>query len=193
MLTPLPRLVRIFASVAAVLYLGACGSSPTDASTADTAGTTVSLTLPASLLGTAKLDSPEYEKQVSATWAPVRDRLPAGATVKVGGYGDAGDPKKLLVVAIQGAVAEPEKTVKDIFADDDVMGGSPVHNLASHDPGPLGGHLSCADKNYPGRAPLSLCVWADGGSIGAVYFWGTPASDAAKKLPEARAAIEHDS
>jgi hypothetical protein len=73
-----------------------------------------------------------------------------------------------------------------IFNDDT----GTVTGLHEVPPGPLGGTVKCGTSNGEGGA-MSVCGWADNGSLAVALFPGRTVDEAAKLLLDLRAAIEH--
>ncbi|WP_432979161.1 hypothetical protein [Dactylosporangium sp. CA-233914] len=64
-----------------------------------------------------------------------------------------------------------------------------VHDV---DAGPLGGTMRCGTTKVD-DSDLSVCGWADNGSLGVALFSGRNVADSAKSLLELRSAVEHRS
>nr|BFE65415.1 hypothetical protein GCM10020063_099410 [Dactylosporangium thailandense] len=94
-----------------------------------------------------------------------------------------------ILVAGTARIWKPEDTLKtafDMLTDD--KGG--VRDTKDVDAGPLGGTMRCGTTKVD-DADLTVCGWADNGSLGVALFSNSPVSDSAKSLVELRTAVEH--
>jgi len=68
------------------------------------------------------------------------------------------------------------------------VAGRPIDNLTSY--GHLGGHQKCANTEDDDKVPVTICAWADYGSIGLGIFYGPWTMDAcATALRDIRQAV----
>lgn len=95
-----------------------------------------------------------------------------------------------MIAAVSGLLSDPKKEL-DAF----VTGLSTelaVTNMASVEPGPLGGEARCGDGKAEGLA-LGVCVWADRGSEGMVVMYFKSAEQAKAEFVTIRGQVEQRS
>ncbi|GAA2352145.1 hypothetical protein [Dactylosporangium salmoneum] len=96
-----------------------------------------------------------------------------------------------ILVAGTARIWKPADTLKsafDVVTDDN--GG--VRDLHDVDAGPLGGTVRCGATKVD-DADLSVCGWADNGSLGVALFSSRSVTDSAKSILDLRSAVEHRS
>ncbi|MFG2040701.1 hypothetical protein [Dactylosporangium sp. NPDC048998] len=94
-----------------------------------------------------------------------------------------------ILVAGTARIWKPDNALDSAFGvvTDDNGGVRDVHGV---DAGPLGGTMRCGVTKVD-DADLSVCGWADNGSLGVALFSNRSAADSAKSLLELRTAVEH--
>jgi hypothetical protein len=99
-----------------------------------------------------------------------------------------GDSNAILVAGTA-RIWKPEASLKaafDVVSDDN--GG--VRDLKDVTPGPLGGTMRCGVTKVD-EAELSVCGWADNGSVGVALFSSRSPADSGKAMLDLRNAVEH--
>jgi hypothetical protein len=94
-----------------------------------------------------------------------------------------------ILVAGTARLWKPEETLKtafDMVADD--AGG--VRDTKDVDAGPLGGTMRCGVTKVD-DSDLTVCGWADNGSLGVALFSNRGVPESAKSMLELRDAVEH--
>jgi hypothetical protein len=96
-----------------------------------------------------------------------------------------------ILVAGTARIWKPADALKSAFdaVADDADGVRDIHDV---NPGPLGGTMRCGVTKVD-DSDLSVCGWADNGSLGLALFSNRSAADSAKSLLELRTAVEHRS
>ncbi|MFB9178710.1 hypothetical protein ACFFX1_11270 [Dactylosporangium sucinum] len=95
----------------------------------------------------------------------------------------------VILVAGTARVWKPEESLKDAFAvvADDSGGVGNVHDVPAGD---LGGTVRCGVTTTQ-DGDLTVCGWADNGSVGVALLPGRQPADAAKTILDLRQAVEH--
>ena len=110
-----------------------------------------------------------------------------GSTSRVAAfYGDLAKRDLIMLVAVSGRIADPDKELNDVFAN---MQSLSVKNVKDVDAGPLGGKAKCGDGDA-GGVPLGMCAWTDNGSLGMVGFYFKDATAASKEFVKIRGEVE---
>jgi hypothetical protein len=123
----------------------------------------------------------------------LRDALAADASLggAVGAvYADpASADRRVLLFGGTGSISSPGSELDSAFAllNDQSGNVTGIHEVT---PGPLGGVLKCGTSNGDG-APISICGWADDGSLALALFPGRSMDEAADLMRQLRTAIEH--
>jgi hypothetical protein len=107
-----------------------------------------------------------------------------------GVYHRSGDPQRKIVMVIAGTglLLAPETELKTAFESLDT-GGLTVTGAKAVDPGKLGGTAKCGSATTSG-VKLTVCGWADHGSLGIVMFFDRGTSEGAKLLLDFRKEIQ---
>jgi hypothetical protein len=105
-------------------------------------------------------------------------------------YGDPAEASRsVLFVGGTAFLARPDKELDQLFALlDDQAGG--VRDVKAVDPGKLGGVMRCGAAEGSDTV-MSICGWADYGSIALAMFPGRNADESAALLRDLRTAMEH--
>ncbi|MGI5236498.1 hypothetical protein [Dactylosporangium sp. CA-139066] len=99
-----------------------------------------------------------------------------------------GDTNAILVAGTA-RIWNPDASLKSALAVvSDDKGG--VRDLKDVNPGPLGGTMRCGVTKVD-DADLSVCGWADNGSVGVAMFSARSATDSARAMLDLRNAVEH--
>ena len=149
------------------------------------------LVTPATLGGRPKIDDPQFSGLTSQLTGELKRSVPA-ATSTVGAI--YGSPLKQDIVLVAGAsapVTDPEKELDRFFTS---MGSAQmtITDVASTDPGPLGGVAKCGNADTSG-IKLAVCGWADQGSVAMIGTFFKTADEVRAGFPALRAEIEKKS
>ncbi len=122
----------------------------------------------------------------------LRTVLDAGFTVKGSVAAVYGDPenanRSVLFVGGTGFLSRPDRELTALFSLLNDQGGT-VGDVHAVDAGPLGGTMKCGSaKSSDGD--LTVCGWADYGSLAMAMFPDRDESDSARLLRDLRSAIE---
>src|SRR5262249_40346548 len=108
-----------------------------------------------SILNDIKKDSPDIKESVAAY------------------YDDTQNPDQpVFLVAATGDIGDPDAELDSDFKD-----AGNVANVHSVDPGALSGTARCGSE-AEADATITICAWADHGSLGVVGFVGREAANA---------------
>jgi hypothetical protein len=138
-------------------------------------------------IGTLKLDSSEEGRSTSDY---LQSALAAeiGLDKAAGGIYTDGSANKILFFGGTALIWSPQsdlQTAFDLTADD----SSPVTSLHDVDPGILGGEMKCGNTKVDETA-MSVCGWADHGSIAMAMFPGRPNAESATLMVQIREAAQ---
>jgi hypothetical protein len=105
-------------------------------------------------------------------------------------YSDPADQDRLvLLFGGTGELSSPDQQLARALALLNDSTGS-VTGLHDVSPGPLGGTMRCGTSNGDGGS-MSVCGWADRGSIAVALFPGRSVDESAELMGRLRAAVEH--
>ncbi|MCP2327363.1 hypothetical protein HDA40_005870 [Hamadaea flava] len=147
------------------------------------------LTTPATAAGLT-LDTTDAAKSAADD---LRTVLDAGFSLDETVAGVYGDPaqaaRSVLFVGGTAFLGRPEKELDELFALlDDQAGG--VRDVRAVDAGPLGGVMRCGAAEGS-DATMTICGWADYGSIALAMFPQRNADESAQLLRDLRTAVQH--
>ncbi|WP_432831145.1 hypothetical protein [Dactylosporangium sp. CA-092794] len=111
----------------------------------------------------------------------------------VGVYSAGDDPSNIVVLAAgTGTFFSPGAQVDSAFTGFGASDGVSIGAPQTYHPGKLGGTVKCADGTSSSQAvgKVSMCVWADHGSVGLVVFIGRTADEAAPLFVQIREAVQ---
>ena len=134
----------------------------------------------------------ETDADTTATTDYLRDALAADASLggAVGAvYNDpANADRRVLLFGGTGSIKSPGTELDSAFGllNDQTGDVTGIHQVT---PGPLGGVVKCGTSNGDG-APISICGWADDGSLALALFPGRSMDEAAGLIVTLRAAVE---
>ena len=133
-------------------------------------------------------ETADYLRDAIGTSTSLTD--PVGAVYDL----DGDKTHSVLIFGGTGSVYRPAHTLSSVFGllDDSVDGVSGLHDVPA---GPLGGVLKCgvsmgADDGSGTDPDITICGWADHGSVVAALFPGRTADEAAGMMRQIRDAIE---
>lgn len=152
----------------------------------DAAGTRV--VAPETLGGRAKITEPQIQTQIDSTITAMQSALPGASSTVGAAYGDLAKQDMIMIMAVSHVSVDPEDTMNDAMSGMN-QGGLVSDNMASVDPGPLGGVAKCGDGSASG-IDFAICSWADKGSWGAVIYYFKKVADLQPEFVSIRGAIE---
>lgn len=132
------------------------------------------------------------ERAVSAA-DDLKSIFTAGFSVTTTVAGVYGDPRSatrsVLFVGGTGFLAKPDKELSQLFSLLDDQAGR-VTGVRDVDPGPLDGTMRCGTVTGDDGAPMSVCGWADYGSLAMAMFPERTVDDSARLMRDLRSAIQ---
>lgn len=153
-------------------------------------GTTV--TAPATLPG-------GLEKQTSDSMQKIADEMERDLRADVGDvkqvaagiYSDGDETKLVVLVAATSTVVFPDDEVGNAFSGFNATGaGGGLGGQTSYPAGDLGGTVKCASGTED-DLPMTLCAWADHGSVGIAIFIGRELKESSDLFLQIRTEVEH--
>ncbi len=152
-------------------------------------GPRTTLTTPDSVAGLRR----DTNADAAETADYLRDAISAGVALSgtVGAvYTDpAGESRSVLFFGGTGSINSPGTRLDAAFGLLNDQSGS-VAGIREVTAGPLGGVLKCGSSNGDGT-PISVCGWADGGSLALALFPGRSVDEAANLMRQLRTGMEH--
>ncbi len=142
---------------------------------------------PETLGGRNKVTDPELQALAVEMVADIKQSVPNSTSTVGGFYGDIEKQDLVMIVGASGIIADPAKELDD--AAKGVSTELGVTNMASIDPGPLGGTAKCGDGTTE-EIPVGVCVWADKGSVGMIAIYFKSAKETQAEFLAIRAAVE---
>ena len=169
-------------------------TEPTDDETTSPAPTQqaskVTIAAPKTLGGRPKLKDPSLASITSGLESGL-GQIP-GATNSVGAlYGSLAKQDIVVVAAAEAPIDDPETMLNLLFTSAST-GGSEVRNVTSAPTGSLGGAAKCGTAKDSGT-DMTLCTWADEGSLGMLIWYDKSVAKAKAEFPRLRAQIEKKS
>ncbi|MET7402241.1 hypothetical protein ABZS66_53050 [Dactylosporangium sp. NPDC005572] len=150
------------------------------------------VTTPASLPGgLQKQESAEMEQLVASMEADLRNDLDTVDQVVAGIYSDADPQNVVVIVAAAATIISPGSELDNAFkgftsgAGNSVSMGSPTE----YDAGKWGGTLKCA-TGQSSSIDMTLCAWADHGTLGIGVFINRSASESAALFRDIRDVVQ---
>jgi hypothetical protein len=139
--------------------------------------------LPATVAGLTKVDNATLNKTANDTAQKIKTATNADSAVAAY-YAPGGDLTRAVgLVGATGRITDPDGELDDAFSSE--LAASGVEDV---DPGPLGGEMRCGTTASNGQA-LSVCGWADGGSLMLGIFVNRSATDSATLFRQIRGEV----
>ncbi|GAA1233614.1 hypothetical protein [Pseudonocardia alaniniphila] len=113
--------------------------------------------------------------------------VPGVTATAQGIYGNAATQDIVIVTAVASTSGTPQSRLSQFISG--VSEELGVTSYVEADPGPLGGLARCGDGTLNG-VPVSVCVWSDAGSTGALVRVLQSAQSFAPDFPALRAEVE---
>jgi hypothetical protein len=113
--------------------------------------------------------------------------VPEVTATAQGIYGNAATQDIVIVTAVASTSGTPQSRLSQFISG--VSEELSVNSYIDADPGRLGGLARCGDGNLNG-VPVSVCVWSDAGSTGALVRVLQSAQSFAPDFPALRAEVE---
>jgi hypothetical protein len=156
------------------------GASPSEAAASDYPAR---IDLPQIVAGLTKIDDPALNKTANDTALQIKAATNADSAVAAYYAPNSDLTKAVGLVGATGRITNPEGELDDAFSSElTVTGAQDV------DPGPLGGLMRCGNTASSGQA-LSVCGWADGGSLMLGIFVNRSVTDSATLFRQIRGEI----
>ena len=129
--------------------------------------------LPQTVAGLTKVDNAALNQTANQTAQQIKTATNADSAVAAY-YAPSGDLTKAVgLVGATGRITDPEGELDDAFSGELAVSGA-----EDVDPGPLGGEMRCGTTASNGQA-LTVCGWADGGSLMLGIFINRSSTDSA--------------
>lgn len=139
--------------------------------------------LPQTVAGLTKIDDPQLNKTANDTALQIKTATNADSAVAAYYAPNSDLTKAVGLVGATGRITDPEGELDDAFS-----GSLTVTGTSDVDPGPLGGLMRCGNTVNSGQA-LSVCGWADGGSLMLGIFVNRSVTDSATLFRQIRGEI----
>lgn len=124
----------------------------------------------------------------------LRSVFTAGFSVTTSVAGVYGDPnsatRSVLFVGGTGFLAKPDRELGQLFSLLDDQAGQ-VTGVRDVDPGPLAGTMRCGTVTSADAGPMTVCGWADYGSLALAMFPERDVDESARLMRDLRTAIQH--
>jgi hypothetical protein len=155
-----------------------------------TGGGKVTIAAPKTLGGRPKLTDDQFAQMADSLKAGL-SQLP-NATNSVGAlYGTLAKQDMVVLAAAEAPIDDPQATLDALFGSPG-LSGMKVSNVTSAPTGSLGGSAKCGNPETSG-SNLTLCTWADEGSLGMLIWYDKSIASAKAEFPRLRAQIEKKS
>jgi hypothetical protein len=139
--------------------------------------------LPQTVAGLTKVDNPTLNQTANQSAQQIKTATNADSAVAAY-YAPAGDLTKAVgLIGATGRITDPEGELEDAFTGE--LAATGVEDV---DAGPLGGTMRCGTTASGGQA-LTVCGWADGGSLMLGIFINRSQPDSATLFREIRGTI----
>jgi hypothetical protein len=146
------------------------------------------LTAPDTLAGRPKITDGELQALAEKLVTTIKKNVPEAVDTVGAFYGEPAKKNMIMVAGASGRVSDPVGQL-DRAMREMAKGGLAVRQVASADPGPLGGVAKCGDATAD-DVPMGVCAWSDRGSLVMVVVYFTNGRQASADLAEIRGAIE---
>jgi hypothetical protein len=141
------------------------------------------LTLPATVAGMPRLNNAQLDQTANQTATKLKSSLNADSAI-AGYYAPTGDPSRAVgLVGVTTKLSNPDAELKAAF--NSTLNVTDVQEVQ---PGPLGGVMRCGNTSSAGSA-LTVCGWADGGSLVLGIFVNRSLTDSATVFRQIRSEI----
>jgi hypothetical protein len=189
--------LAVGAAAIAVLYAatsgdkgdkGASGATPTATADPFAKERNATLTVPKTLAGLTKSTNKDLQKTADDLTKQMEGSVPGARDTVAAFYEDPNDSTKLVMVAgVTSNLPDPDAELDGTFRGLGT-GGLPVSNLKKTSAGPLGGVAKCGTSTA-GGVPVSVCAWADHGSVGMTFFYNRKVSESTSLFLKIRSAV----
>ena len=155
---------------------------PASATATQPAEYPASIELPQKLAGMTKVDDADLNKIANE----IADDLKSGSNADsavAAYYAPGGDLTKIVgVIGSTGKMTSPASELDEMF------GKMTITNIQAIDPGPMAGHMKCGTQ-LSGSNSLTICGWADAGSLGLGIFLERPMSESETLFRQIRSEV----
>ena len=150
-------------------------------------GVEVHLSTPATVAGLTLVTTADTTGIVEGMRSLLTSEAAGSGDIIAAQYNDPKDAKKIVFVAgTTGQFSDPATLISTVFTDDtETIKQDSVHDVAT---GTAGGSAKCGTGSDP-KVPLSVCGWADSGSLGIVFFMNRAATESEPLLGQIRAGV----
>lgn len=139
--------------------------------------------LPTTVAGLTKVDNATLNKTANDSAQKIKNGANADSAVAAY-YAPGADLTRVVgLLGATGRITDPEGELDDAFSSELAVSG-----IEDVDPGPLGGLMRCGTTASNGQA-LSVCGWADGGSLMLGIFLNRSATDSADLFRQIRGEV----
>jgi hypothetical protein len=181
-------LLLILVGVGAVLLLRS-GDEPTrsapaagQASATGPAEYPASIEFPQTLAGMNKIEDEDLDRLSNL----IVDGLKASGNIETAGaayYSSASEPARIVgLIGATGKISNPATELNRMLS------GTSVTGVVTVDPGPLGGQMRCGIRDDSSQR-LTVCGWADRGSVGLGIFLDRTTSEAENLFRQIRGEV----
>jgi hypothetical protein len=174
--------LSVFALILGLLMLGGAAAAyvlaPRLLSSGGSDTPSVTLSMPQELAGLTLSEDPNFTKQASDRESEFAALYPDAAETAAGVYADASSAGKIvLVVAGSLAVDSPSEQLDSLFTEQAGASVTLQDRADATDAAGPDGTAACAAGTAQ-NTPLTVCIWADPGSVGVAYFFNRPVEEA---------------
>ncbi|GIJ49675.1 hypothetical protein Val02_65610 [Virgisporangium aliadipatigenens] len=143
------------------------------------------ISLPATVAGMTKVDDADLQKTADETATKIKNSTDADSAIAAY-YAPDGDVQKIVgLVGATTRITDPESELDGAFSS-----ALAVSGVRKVDAGPLGGVMKCGNTSSGGVA-LTVCGWADGGSLALGIFLNRSVTESGDLFVKIRAEILH--
>ena len=143
------------------------------------------LSAPATVAGLTKSDNAQLQSTADQMNTLLKSKVKNSTSTVAAFYTDPASPTKVVMIAgVTGTIANPKQELEDTFSGAATTGLT-IDGAHTVDAGPMSGEARCGNGKT-GEVTLSICAWADHGSVGAVYFFNRDVDSSAVLFKQIR-------
>lgn len=146
-----------------------------------------SLTTPPEIAGLTLSTNPQLEEAAAQMAATMSGELNLSGPIAAVYLEPDGDERAVAVWGGTAMLRDPEAQLDEAFREAEA-GGFPIADLRQVEPGPPGGVAKCAHGAID-NLPMSICGWADHGSLVMAVFFSREVDESAGLLRTLRAGL----
>jgi hypothetical protein len=175
-------LLVVLTGIGAALFFRSSAGSQSSTGQGGPAEHPARIELAETVAGLTKVNDPVLTVVAAQLAGELKASTPAD-TAQVAYYAPDGDLTQIVgVIGATGEIDNPSRELGKVFKQ---MAATSVETV---EPGPLGGHMRCGVQTNAGRT-LTICGWADGGSLGVGIFLGRTVAEGAELFRQIRGEI----